>query len=76
MLRRIDPVLLLLFFGLLIFTVLLMACEKLFYNDAQIFQVISMIVGGFSGSLFTRLKPDPHQSPPADHPTPPEAPKP
>ncbi len=54
---KIDPVLLLLFSGVLAFTGLLIWVAKAFPNDGQTFQVISGLLTGFAGSFFTRLNP-------------------
>lgn len=54
---RIDPVLWLLFFGLVFFTGVLLAVAHFDATDGQTFQVVSSLVAGFAGSFFTRLKP-------------------
>ena len=56
-----DPVLMLLFVGMIIFTGALIWVEKAFPNDGQVFQVIASIVAGFTGSFFTRMNPKPSQ---------------
>lgn len=54
---KVDPVLLLLFMGLILFTGILIWVEHAFQNDGQIFQCIASILAGFTGSFFTRLNP-------------------
>ena len=56
-LSKLDPVLILLFMGIMVFTVILLFCEYFFKTDGQIFQVISGIVTGFAGAFFGRMKP-------------------
>jgi hypothetical protein len=51
-----DYVTVLLFAGMLIFTILLIIVEKFFHDDGQIFQVMAGLVTGFSGAFFTRIK--------------------
>lgn len=55
--KRIDPTLLLLFFGLVFFTGILIFVEKVFSTDGQVFQVISGVLTGFAGAFFGRMKP-------------------
>ena len=52
-----DPVLLLLFAGMVLFTAMLIIVDKAFPNDGQTFQVISGLLTGFSGAFFGRLVP-------------------
>ncbi len=52
-----EPVVALLFFGMLSFTFVLIVCEVWFSSDAQLFQVIASLVSGFSGAFFMRVKP-------------------
>jgi hypothetical protein len=54
---RIEPVVLLLFTGMLVFTVVVMACEKFYPMDGQLFQVFAGLLTGFSGAFFMRVKP-------------------
>lgn len=54
---KIDPVLLLLFVGITIFTGVMIWVDHAFHDDGQIFQVCSGLVTGFAGAFFTRLKP-------------------
>ena len=54
---RIDPVLLLLFAGLCLFTLVLIFVEWRFNSDGQIFQVVSGVLTGFAGAFFTRMNP-------------------
>ena len=70
--RRVDPVVMLLFIGVVLFTGVLFACEKMFYQDAQIFQVIAGIDTGIAGALLGRLKPDANHGQPAEAPAPTE----
>jgi hypothetical protein len=55
--KSLDPVLLLLFGGMCLFTFVLLAVTKFFSEDGQIFQVISGLVMGFAGAFFGRIKP-------------------
>ena len=57
MFRRIDPTLLLLFYGLIFFTGILIFVEHFFTSDGQVFQVISGVLTGFAGAFFGRMKP-------------------
>jgi len=57
---HIDPVLLLLFFGMMVFTGILIFVEWRFKDDGQIFQVISSLVAGFAGAFFAKLDPKKH----------------
>lgn len=54
---KVDPVLLLLFSGITIFTGVMIFIEFKFKDDGQLFQVVSGLVAGFAGAFFTRLKP-------------------
>ncbi len=54
---KMDPVLLLLFVGLVLFTGILIWVEHAFQSDGQIFQCIASVLAGFTGSFFTRLNP-------------------
>jgi hypothetical protein len=55
--RKVEPVVLLLFVGMVVFTVALFACETYFPNDGQMFQVVAGLLTGFSGAFFMRVKP-------------------
>jgi hypothetical protein len=55
---KIDPILKLLFIGIVFFTLVLFAAEKWFTNDGQIFQVVSGLLTGFSGAFFMGIKKD------------------
>lgn len=55
--KRIDPVLLLLMFGLIFFTGILIFVEHFFPSDGQVFQVVSGVLTAFSGAFFMRVKP-------------------
>ena len=54
---KIEPVLYLLTFLVLVFTCSLFASEHFFPNDGQIFQVVSNLLSGFGGALLMRVKP-------------------
>ena len=54
---KLEPVVLLLFIGMVIFAGLLFVSEKFFPMDGQIFQVIAGLLTGFSGAFFMRVKP-------------------
>lgn len=67
-----EPIDILLFAGMMIFSVIIVVCNIIFPMDGQIFQVFSGILGGFAGAFFARLKtsthpeeqrPDPAQAP-------------
>jgi len=58
--NRIDPVLYLLLFGMVLFTAILLFVDFKKPSDSEIFQVIATVLAGFSGAFFTRL--DPHRS--------------
>jgi hypothetical protein len=54
---KIDPILLLLFLGMMIFTAVLVWVEYAFKDDGQIYQTIATLVAGFSGAFFMRINP-------------------
>ncbi len=54
---KLEPVLYLLAFLVLVFTGCLFASEHWFPNDGQIFQVVSNLLSGFGGALLMRVKP-------------------
>jgi len=54
---KIEPVVLLLFLGMVIFTGVLLGCEHFFPMDGQLFQVFAGLLTGFSGAFFMRVKP-------------------
>jgi len=53
----IEPIMLLLFGGMVFFTAVLIAVEVWFKSDGQVFQVVAGLLTGFSGAFFGRLKP-------------------
>lgn len=57
MIQKLEPVVLLLFVGVLVFAGLLLLSDRLFHDDAQIFQVLAGVESGFAGALFARIKP-------------------
>ena len=54
---KVEPVLLLLFGGIVFFTLMLFVSERFFPMDGQIFQVISGLLTGFGGAFMMRVKP-------------------
>ena len=54
---KIEPVVLLLFLGMIIFAGVLLGCEHFFPMDGQLFQVFAGLLTGFSGAFFMRVKP-------------------
>ena len=52
-----EPVVLLLFVGILVFTGALFLSERFFGSDGQMFQVVAGLLTGFSGAFFMRVKP-------------------
>ena len=54
---RIDPVLLLLFAGIILFTGVLVFVEWAFKSDGQIYQTLAGLVTGFSGAFLLRINP-------------------
>lgn len=54
---HVEPVVILLFLGMLFFTGILIFCDKFFPMDGQIFQVVASLLSGFSGAFFMRIKP-------------------
>lgn len=54
---KVDPVLYLLFAGMLVFAGILIACEHFFMADGQMFQVMAGLLTGFSGAFFGRINP-------------------
>lgn len=59
---RADPILSLLFCGMIFFTGILIFVEWRFESDAQVFQVIASLLAGFSGAFFGRIKPGPEHT--------------
>lgn len=55
--EKIDPVLYLIFGGMVFFTFVLIGVEHFFMQDAQVFQVVAGILTGFTGAFFARMKP-------------------
>ena len=54
---KVEPVVLLLFIGMVFFTLMLFISERFFMQDGQMFQVIAGLLTGFSGAFFMRVKP-------------------
>lgn len=54
---HVEPVLLLLFFGLFLSIAILVAVQTFWPNDGQVFQVISGVATGFAGAFFARMNP-------------------
>ena len=54
---NLEPVVMLLFAGMVFFTLMLFVAEKWFAADGQMFQVIAGLLTGFSGAFFMRVKP-------------------
>lgn len=54
---HVDPIMWLLFAGIVFFTLLLVAISKWSPNDGQTFQVLSGLLTGFAGAFFGRMKP-------------------
>lgn len=52
-----EPVLILLFVGILFFTGMLFVADKWYPNDGQLFQVVSGLLTAFGGAFMTRIKP-------------------
>lgn len=52
-----EPVVVLLFVGILIFTTVLIGLAFLRPNDGQTFQIVSGLVTAFSGAFFMRINP-------------------
>lgn len=53
----VEPVVYLLFVGIVFFTLILFAAEHFFNNDSQLFQVIAGVLTGFAGGFLARIKP-------------------
>lgn len=53
----VDPVLRLLFIGIMLFTIVTIYVNHVFPNDGQMFQVVSGILTGFTGAFFGRMDP-------------------
>ena len=74
---RLEPVVVLLFIGMLVFTGILLYVQKFFPNDGQTFQVIAGLLSAFSGAFFMRVKPrgtNGDATPPATNGAPPPEP--
>lgn len=54
---KVEPVIILLFIGMIFFTGMLFCAEKWFPADGQMFQVVAGLLTGFSGAFFMRVKP-------------------
>ena len=73
----IEGTLMLLFGGMVWFTIVLIFVEYRFNNDAQVFQVVAGLVTGFAGAFFAMVKqridgrpqppPAPGAAPPTEH---------
>lgn len=55
--KNIEPIVFLLFGGIIFFTLLLVAISKWSPNDGQTFQVVSGLLTGFAGAFMMRVKP-------------------
>lgn len=55
--KQIDPVLYLLFIGMVFFAIILIFCEHYFMSDGQMFQVMAGLLTGFGGAFFGRINP-------------------
>jgi hypothetical protein len=55
--NSLDPVLRLLFIGIMLFTMITIYVNHVFPNDGQMFQVICGILTGFTGAFFGRMDP-------------------
>ncbi len=55
--KGLDPVLNLLFFGMLLFTGMLLIVEWRFKDDGQIFQTIAGVLTGLTGAFLARINP-------------------
>lgn len=62
--HKIDPVLYLLFAGMVLFAGILIAVEHFFMQDGQMFQVMAGLLTGFSGAFFGRITPTKNAPPP------------
>lgn len=54
--KALDPVLKMLFLGIIFFTGVLFVSERFFPMDGQIFQVVAGLLTGFSGAFFMGIK--------------------
>lgn len=54
--NKVEPVVYLLFAGMMFFTAIVLICDKFFPNDGQVFQVMANLLAGFSGAFFMRIK--------------------
>lgn len=66
MIAKMDPILQLLFIGMIFFALLLVAVDKFFASDGQMFQVIANVLSGFVGAFFAKIKTDPTATSTAD----------
>lgn len=55
--HKIDPVLWLLFLGMVLAAGTLIFVEHFFKDDGQVFQVFAGLLASFSGAFFLRVKP-------------------
>lgn len=54
---KVDPILYLLFVGIVVFSILLITVEHYFMSDGQMFQVMAGVLTGFTGAFFGRINP-------------------
>jgi hypothetical protein len=54
---RVEPVLLLIFLGILVFLGALFAAETFFPMDGAMFQAVASLLSGFAGAFLMRVKP-------------------
>lgn len=54
---KVEPVVFLLAALMLVFSFIVILCEKVFPNDGQVFQVFSNLLAGISGAFLMRIKP-------------------
>jgi len=55
--NKVDPILWMLFAGMVMFSAVLVFIEYAFKEDGQLFQVFSNLLAAFSGAFFMRVKP-------------------
>ena len=62
--KQLDPVLALLFAGIVFSAIALAVIDWFFKGEGQVFQVIAGLLMSFNGAFFLRIMPDKHDPPP------------
>lgn len=66
--KQTDPITVLLFYGIWLAVLVLIAGEVFFKDDSQLFQVVAGLLTGFLGAFLGRVKPEAPPEKPKDTP--------